>query len=228
MGRLNGVHHLAISTADMKQQLEFFTEVLGAELCALYWMHGADGCFHGFVRLADDSHVAFVYNPLNEKLESSIGLTHAGTPLDPSAPGTQQHVAFNVDTRDELLALRDRIRSRGVNVIGPIDHGMCQSIYFAGPENLTLEVATSEVPIDGRAWIDPEVVELCGISSHELEAMMSPTPYAGKGGAVPQPPRDESKPQMTYDPEFYDAVIAMTDEEVANFFSEPEPPVKIN
>ena len=38
----NGVHHLAISTADVKQQLEFFTDVLGTELKALYWMHGVE------------------------------------------------------------------------------------------------------------------------------------------------------------------------------------------
>ena len=59
-------------------------------------------------------------------------------------------------------ALRDRIRSRGVNVIGPLDHGMCHSIYFAGPEDLSLEIATSAAPIDARAWIDPEVVKLAG------------------------------------------------------------------
>ena len=76
-----------------------------------------------------------------------------------------QHVAFNVDTLDDLLAMRDRIRSRGLTVFGPLDHGMCHSIYFAGPEDLSLEVATSAKPIDGRAWIDPEVVELADISA---------------------------------------------------------------
>ena len=35
----NGVHHLAISTKDIKKQIEFFTDVLGGELKALYWMH---------------------------------------------------------------------------------------------------------------------------------------------------------------------------------------------
>ena len=52
------------------------------------------------------------------------------------------YVAFDVADHYELLAMRDRIRSRGVNVMGPIHHGMCDSIYFAGPEGLTLEIAT--------------------------------------------------------------------------------------
>ena len=74
--------------------------------------------------------------------------------------------------------MRDRIRSRGVPVFGPLDHGLCHSIYFAGPENLTLEVATSdqvEHPLDNQGmWIDPEVVELAGISSEELQKFVQP------------------------------------------------------
>ena len=38
MNKVEGLHHLAISTADMKGQIEFFTEKLGMELQALYWM----------------------------------------------------------------------------------------------------------------------------------------------------------------------------------------------
>ena len=160
MGLASGVHHLAISTGDMKGQLEFFCDVLGAELKALYWMHGVENTFHGFVKLNDTSYVAFVQGPTTGEIAPVFGVSHAGSAANPSAPGTMQHVAFNVDSLDDLLALRDRIRDRGVNVFGPLDHGMCHSIYFAGPENLALEIATSAVPIDERAWIDPEVVGL--------------------------------------------------------------------
>ena len=120
---------------------------------------------------------------------SSASPTPAAAPAR-RAPGTMQHVAFNVDTLDDLLALRDRIRDRGINVFGPLDHGMCHSIYFAGPEQLSLEIATSAVPIDDRAWIDPEVVALCGIDDDELAAMRAPADYEDEGGAVPNPPID--------------------------------------
>src|SRR2546429_5750238 len=40
MGLPNGIHHLAICTKDIKKQIEFFTQVCGMELVALYWMHG--------------------------------------------------------------------------------------------------------------------------------------------------------------------------------------------
>ena len=55
-----GVNHLALGTRDMKGQLEFWCDVLGCPLRALYYMHGVDGAFHGFVELAPESYVAFV------------------------------------------------------------------------------------------------------------------------------------------------------------------------
>ncbi len=50
MSQIAGLHHLALCTADMKAQIEFFTDKLGMELVALYWMHGVDNTWHGFLR----------------------------------------------------------------------------------------------------------------------------------------------------------------------------------
>jgi hypothetical protein len=47
----------------MKDQLEFWCDVLGCPLRALYYMHGVDGAFHGFVELAPESYIAFVQHP---------------------------------------------------------------------------------------------------------------------------------------------------------------------
>jgi hypothetical protein len=122
-----------------------------------------------------------------------------------------QHVAFNVATLDDLLALRDRIRSRGVPVIGPIDHGLCQSMYFAGPEGLSLEVACGGA-IDGRAWIDPEVVALAGIDEDELARYRSPADYERPAEPVPQPSADPGKPQLVYPPDVWARMLAAPDE----------------
>ena len=122
--------------------------------------------------------------------------------------------------------MRDRIRSRGIRVLGPIDHGMCKSIYFAGPENLMLELSTSAEPIDARQWIDPEVVALAGISAEELQRYVHPSREAGKGGAVPQPPYDPTKPNATM-PEHMHALLSWPDEQVTATLSQTEPPVKL-
>ncbi len=225
MTRPNGVHHLAISTADIKTQIEFFSDVLGCELVALYWMHGVKGAWHGFLRLNDQSSIAFVQMDSIKDVEPVQGVTHAGNAGGPTAPGVMQHVAFNVDTYDELLTMRDRLRSRGLNVLGPVHHGMCDSIYFGGPEGLTLEVATSEAAIDGNHWIDPEVVGLAGIDADELARYRSPAAFTRPTEPLPNPPIDWDKPNMVYPQPVYEALMGMSDDEVGTRLSVTTPPV---
>ena len=227
MSKPDGLHHLALATADIKTQIAFFSDVLGMELVALYWMHGVKGAWHGFMKLNDTCSVALVQSPDIAKVESKIGVSHSGNPGAPCAPGTMQHVAFNVRDEHELMAMRDRIRSRGVNVFGPIDHGFCKSIYFAGPEQLSLELSTSSAAIDARAWIDPEVVKLAGISELELARYKSPARYDGAGGSVPQPAYDPAKPHMRYPGKRYQEMLATPDEEYTRQRSETTPPVKV-
>ena len=47
MNKAQGLHHLALTTANIKEQIEFFTGKLGMELAALYWMHGVKNTWHG-------------------------------------------------------------------------------------------------------------------------------------------------------------------------------------
>lgn len=228
MGLANGVHHLALCTGDIKAQIEYFTEVLGAELVALYWMHGVPGAWHGFLKLADSSYVALVQTKAVSDIEARVGVSHAAGFGSPSAGGTMQHVAFNVDSEEELLTLRDRIRSHGLVVIGPIDHGFCKSIYFAGLEGLNLEIATSPAAIDERAWIDPEVMELAGISAEEVERYKYPKPYRRPDQPVAQPGIDPSVPQVEWgSPERYEQLVKMPDEVLTARLSETEPPVEV-
>ncbi len=215
MGKLNGLHHIAISTGDIKQQIAYFSDVLGMELIALYWMHGVENTFHGFMKLGDEA-VAFVFKEENKDIEPVIGQTHSGNSGDASAPGTMQHLALNVDTLDDLLAMRDRIRSRGITVMGPIDHGICHSIYFAGPEHLSLEVSTShsaDAPLDLKGtWIDPEVVGLAGISEEELKRYMSPAEFTNDGAPLKNPAVDPTKPQMSYPDGVLEKIMGAPDE----------------
>ncbi|WP_323672836.1 VOC family protein [Candidatus Poriferisodalis multihospitum] len=196
----NGVNHLALSTRDMKGQLEFWCDVLGLPLKALYWMHGVDGTYHGFVELAPDSYVAFVQHPDNAK-DIELGVTHAGGPGEPVTAGTMQHVAFNVDTFD----------------------GFIQSIYFAGPEGLALEVACgSAIPVE--QWVDPEVQDLCGISAAELEQLKYPVEYSRPVEPVPQPSGDTGMPRLMPE-DHYDMVMSLPDQVVWDRMSETTPPV---
>ncbi len=234
MLKSNGIHHLAIMTADMKAHVDFWSDVLGAKLVAMYYMHGTDGYFHCFMELNGPAngkpacHVAFVQCPGIEKIPSEVGVTHAGNVLAPSSAGTMQHFAVNVDTEEELLAMRDRIRSKGVRVQGPLDHGFCQSIYFAGPENTVLEVCSSlGRDINGESWVDPVVQEKLGISDEELAAYKNPKDYSNPSGPIPQPPISDGKPIYAGMPDRYSATWDWSDKEVFEKLSEPTPPVDV-
>lgn len=227
MNKVEGLHHLAITTADIKSQIDFFNDKLGMELVALYWMHGVENTFHGFMRLNDESAIAFVQNPDIGEIPVKLGETHAGNPGANSSRGTMQHVALKVKDKDELLAMRDRLRSKGVPVMGPLDHGMCESIYFAGPENLALELSYSNEPINQEAWIDPEVVGLLGIGEDELERFKTSRDFADEGGAIPQAAVDGPGPHMSnYPPGHYEAVMGLSDEQYLHMVTN-EPPVKV-
>lgn len=220
----NGINHLAVSTKDIKKQIAFFTDVLGGELKALYWMHGVANTFHGFVELSGSCYIAFVQHPDNTD-RNELGVTHAGNAGGAMPAGTMQHIAMNVDSLDDLYAMRDRIRSRGVPVIGPMNHGMCVSMYFAGLEGLCLEV-TYGGNIDHRAWIDPEVQELAGITDEEVARFVTPAAYERPAQAVAQPAYDSSKPNLVYPPAVYERMLQTPDEAFWTAVVS-EPPVKV-
>ncbi|MEO7402726.1 MAG: VOC family protein, partial [Burkholderiales bacterium] len=55
--------------------------------------------------------------------------------------GMDLHFAMTVRDHDDLHGWCDRLKARGVTVEGPIDHGVCTSIYFHDPNGYRLEFA---------------------------------------------------------------------------------------
>ena len=220
----SGIHHLAFMAGDIKKHIDFFSQVMGCPLVALFDMHGVPGGLHAFLRMNDHSYFSIVQLPKVGDIPIELGKTHAGSGALPSAPGTLQHLAFRADSHADLLAMRDRIRSHGVNVIGPIDHGMCHSIYFAGPDQMTLEVAASQTAIDPERWIDPAVLEKAGINAEEAARFRAPAAFDG-ASPVPQPAYDPDKPHMAYPKEMYLQMLKAPDEAIAAGASYNHPPV---
>jgi catechol 2,3-dioxygenase-like lactoylglutathione lyase family enzyme len=208
----------------MKEQLTFFTQVLGFPLVGLFEMHGVPGGRHAFLKMAEDSFFSVVELDGIAEIPSTLGITHAGTGAGKCAAGVTQHIAFRVPDEAGLLAMRDRIRSHGVPALGPIGHGFCKSIYFAGPEGLTLEVSYKVSEIDPKRWVDPKMLEECGISGEEAQAMLNPAPCAAEG-PVAQPEYDPAVPQMAYPAEVLKRMLAVPDEAITAQGSYNEPPV---
>lgn len=229
MAKVNDFHHVVISTGDIKKQLTFFSEVLGAELVSFFNLHGVDSGWHAFLRLSDTACISFIQVPGGEDIEPIWGVSH-GSPEEGngrSAPGTLHHFSMNVSTMEDLLNMRDRIRSHGITVIGPVNHGFCYSIYFGGPDYLNLEVSTSEgCTLHPENWVDPAVLVKAGVTQEEAERLIHPTPFEGQGGTVPQPEWDPTKPRPTGWPEeAFKMMSTLPEEQVNQLIGDAAPPV---
>lgn len=92
----------------------------------------------------------------------------------------------------------------------------------------TLELLYSEEPIDARAWIDPEVVALAGISAEELAQYKQSSNYLDEGGSILQPGAHAPGPHMAnYPSGIYERALSVSDAQMLAM-SENEPPVKVS
>ena len=128
---LRCINHLAFITSDIVKTVRFYRDLLGMKLTAGI---GHDGYRHYFFQMGDQaSHVAFFEY-------------EGAQPMNPKFPGNQttepigfDHVAFTVDSREDLFALKDTLEVAGLDVHGAVDHGLFWSIYFFDPNGIPLE-----------------------------------------------------------------------------------------
>ena len=136
-----GVHHLALTTEDMKITTEFYVGVLGMPLVhAMKVPPGLgtgpgnrgnppfENVRHYFFDMGNDSLLAFFEIPKDAKPQS-----------DRDAIGGMQHVAF-VTTPRRFEAIQQQLSAHGTAFDGPIESlpGVL-SIYFFDPSGLRLE-----------------------------------------------------------------------------------------
>ena len=167
----NDFSHIEFNTGNIGEALDYFSEVLGLTLCSIQWGDERKTSVRAFMRLNERATISFLAT-MRTPSKIRMGITHALNAGDPTATGTMQHIAFNVDSVEDLLAMRDRIRAKSVHCVGPMDHGFCQSIYFVGPDDVVLEISTLTVE-SLKPWIDPSVVEHAGLTDEELARLTS-------------------------------------------------------
>ena len=67
---------------------------------------------------------------------------------DRNTPEWVQHIAFEVADLEELLGTKARLEAAGIEVIGPVNHGIFDSIYFFDPDGHRLELACNKGTAD--------------------------------------------------------------------------------
>ena len=65
-----------------------------------------------------------------------------------------QHLALEVDSVDTLLATKARLQADGIDVVGPTNHTIFQSIYFFDPNGHRLELAANTASAEMMPKLD--------------------------------------------------------------------------
>ncbi len=166
-----GIHHLALTTDDMKMTTDFYVNVLNMPL--VHAMKVPEGvgtvenrgnppfeCIrHYFFDMGNDSLWAFFEIPKGEK-----SLT------DRNALGGMQHVAFAV-TKDQFESIQFRLKEREIECDGPIEilPGIF-SIYFYDPNEIRLE-ACCKVSEGGKQRVVDSVTQTREVAIAELRTL---------------------------------------------------------
>jgi catechol 2,3-dioxygenase-like lactoylglutathione lyase family enzyme len=158
---LKEINHVVFITDDIVKTIRFYRDLLGMELTQAY---GGPGIRHYFFKTGNNEMAFFEYpdvKPIDDDAQ--------GGPAN-RRQGGFDHISFNVRSKEELFAVKDRVEAAGIAVNGVLDHGMLWSFYFDDPNGIELEVI----------WPSTELV----IAPAEDDA--NPLPIVAEG-SKPQP-----------------------------------------
>ena len=130
------LHHYAYKARDAEETRHFYEDILGLPLYHIiqsdYVPSTGEYCpyTHFFFRLQDGSFIAFF----------DLGDDVKPDPA-PNTPLWVNHIAFRVNTVQELENTKARLQAHGVDVLGVTDHHIFKSIYFFDPNGIRLELA---------------------------------------------------------------------------------------
>lgn len=136
---ISRIHHVAYRCRDAQETVNFYRDLLGMEFKLAIAedrvpsTQAPDPYMHVFLDAGQGNVLAFFELP-NSPLMGK----------DPNTPEWVQHIAFAVEGIDELQAIKARLEAHGIDVLGPVDHGIFDSIYFFDPNGHRLELAADK------------------------------------------------------------------------------------
>jgi len=133
------MNHAVLYVRDAQRSAAFYCDVLG------------------FVRLMEMPKAVFLRAPGSTN-DHDLGLFSVGDAAGASEAGSRTvglyHVAWEVDTLDELVRLAGLLRDQGA-LVGASDHGSTKALYARDPDGLEFEVSWL-VPAD---QLDDEAIK---------------------------------------------------------------------
>ncbi len=132
------IHHVAYRCKDAKQTAEWYEKHLGMKLVLAIAedqvpsTHEPDPYMHLFMDAGGGNVLAFFEIPASPAMGR-----------DENTPAWVQHIAFEVESVEELETTKQRLQAAGIDVIGVTDHTIFKSIYFFDPNGHRLELAAN-------------------------------------------------------------------------------------
>ncbi len=138
MMNIRKIHHVAYRCNDAKETVEFYKSIMNMDLVLAISedqvpsTRASDPYMHVFLDAGQGNVLAFFEVPNSPPMGR-----------DENTPDWVQHIAFELEDMDSLLAAREHIEAAGLDVIGPTDHHIFKSIYFRDPSGHRLELCTN-------------------------------------------------------------------------------------
>ena len=137
--KVKKIHHVAYRCNDAKQTVAFYRDVLGMDYLLAFAENEVpstkepDPYMHVFLDAGNGNVMAFFELPNSPQMGR-----------DPNTPEWVQHIAFSLETMEDLGEAKLRLEEHGLDVLGPVDHGLFESIYFFDPNGHRLEFAVDK------------------------------------------------------------------------------------
>ncbi|MBN7795796.1 VOC family protein [Parahaliea mediterranea] len=132
------IHHVAYRCRDAKETVEFYKRAMNMDLVLAIAENEVpstgepDPYMHIFLDAGMGNVLAFFELPNSPPMGR-----------DEQTPSWVQHIAFELDSEEALLAAKAQLEAEGVEVLGPTHHGIFKSIYFFDPNGHRLELAAN-------------------------------------------------------------------------------------
>ena len=136
---LQRIHHVAYRCKDAKETVAFYRDLLGMEFKLAIAEDRVpstgdpDPYMHVFLDAGMGNVLAFFELPNSPEMDR-----------DRNTPEWVQHIAFEVGSYAELMDYKTKIEAAGLDVLGPTNHGIFDSIYFFDPNGHRLELAANK------------------------------------------------------------------------------------
>lgn len=149
MQLIKKIHHVAYRCKDARQTVLWYQKYLDMQFILAIAEDqvpstgAADPYMHVFLDAGNGNVLAFFELPSWPEMGR-----------DPNTPSWTQHLALEVASVSVLLSVKARLQADGIEVVGPTNHTLFQSIYFQDPSGHRLELAANTATDEMQARLD--------------------------------------------------------------------------